>query len=104
MIYFLQRTQQNINKNNNFLRNPILKEKKKTICDNDLLKNLSIKVKIINKIRAEEDYFFKHFIFCINLVAPASPIKCLRYSPNVREIQYKLENIPNNLKKILINE
>ena len=26
----------------------------------------------------------------VNLVAPASPIECLRYLPNVREIQYKL--------------
>jgi len=25
----------------------------------------------------------------VNLVAPASPIECLLYLPNVREIQYK---------------
>ena len=27
---------------------------------------------------------------CVNLVAPASPIECLLYLPNVRAIQYKL--------------
>ena len=28
---------------------------------------------------------------CVNLVAPASPIECLLYLPNVRAIQYKVD-------------
>ena len=34
--------------------------------------------------------YMKHWSDRVNLVAPASPIKCLLYSINVRAIQYKL--------------
>ena len=34
----------------------------------------------------------------VNLVAPASPIECLLYLPNVRAIQYKLK--PEKLTRL----
>ena len=34
----------------------------------------------------------------VNLVAPASPIDCLFYNPNIRAVQYKL--VPERLARL----